>query len=69
MEVLREEIIFLEEQLDESQAQNQQEAQKNVLSEQFNDKLMNEYEELSVQFEALQQENQMLAQANGAVNS
>ena len=36
---------------------NQQEAQKNVLSEQFNDKLMNDYEALNEELVALKREN------------
>lgn len=57
VEILREEIKFLEEHQNELQIMNQQEAQKNVLSEQFNDKLMNDYEALNEELIALKREN------------
>ena len=68
VEVLREEIKFLEEHQNDLQAMNQQEAQKNVLSEQFNDKLMNDYEALNEELIALKRENQMFVQQNTRMN-
>lgn len=60
VEVLSEEIKFLEEHQKELQAMNQQEAQKNVLSEQFNEKLMNDYEALNNETISLKKEGQIL---------
>ena len=43
---------------------NQQEAQKNVLSEQFNEKLMNDYEALNIEVLSVRKDNQILVAEN-----
>lgn len=68
VEILKEEIKFLEEHQNELRDMNQQEAQKNVLSEQFNENLMNDYEALNLEMLGAKKDNQLLVAESSRMN-